>query len=183
MGAWQAVRDVVELMKLLPQGAVPSDHVGTATPSKPQDLPAMAVALRDVRESPSSVGGLAGTQAVSADQWSERTVVRTRAVLELTMFAGNPADLDELTDATAALLGARVDLRKRGFLDFSILSISAGAERDIGRNAQAGAFARTIECSIVHEEVPEVTTGPGGLIRTVHVELSEQFNEVMDVTR
>lgn len=183
MGAWRTVGDAIELLKAIPSAVIPTSHIGTASPSTSQGLPAIAVALKDAHESPSSLGGLVGTNAVSEDEWLEQRVIRTAGVMQLLMYAAGADDLDELTQATATVLEDYVELRKRGFLGFSILSIGPGEEKDIGRSQQAGAFSRTIECSIVHEEIPDDDSGPGGLIRSVHVEMNERFHEVMDVTK
>ncbi|MGH2703200.1 MAG: hypothetical protein ACRDJ2_15670 [Actinomycetota bacterium] len=189
MTAFHAVDDLVEQLKTIPASVVPHARIGSIVPHRTQDLPAIAVVLQDAQESSLGFGGLVGLSQTAEEEWTEATGSLTKGTLRVELFAESAADATSVGSAVATALDP-VQARSRGFVGFSVNSIGPIQEIGLGHNGSQSAFSRAIDISIVHERISSATTGPGGLIRTVHVDMHEEpqperddeFHEEMDVT-
>ena len=181
MSAWQAIQSLVGVLRRIPAGVVPPDHIGPSRPRAPAGLPAIAVAAHEVRESVSGVGGVVSSRRISETLWSSASGRTTTGRFELEGWAANEAAMTRLADAVFAVLGGPPEtMAAAGFVRLTTTSVGPV---DGARMAGAGpvVLRLPIGCSFVFEAVVPEETGPGGIIRQVQVAIEDGFDEVMDL--
>lgn len=178
MIVWKAVQDFIQVLKLIPESVIPPDRIGVKRPSRIQDLPAVVVAIGEVEESPIGIGGLVKTHRVSENQWIEARGKKASGILLIEIWASSEEVMNEVASAVFQTIEASEKLiRGMGFIRFSNREVRP-MEDVLG---MIRAVRMVIGYSIVYEEIKADTVGPGGIIKQVHVEIGDEFNEEMDL--
>lgn len=170
---------MIQVLKLIPESVIPANHIGMRIPSRRQDLPAIVIAIGEVKESPIGIGEMVGMQRVSDNQWIEVTGSKTSGLLSIEIWAASEEEMNEVTGTVFQIVEASEGkLRGMGFIKFGNSELKPVENVTVARQ---GAVRRVIRYSIIYEEIKVSTVGPGGIIRQVHVEIDDQFQEKMDL--
>lgn len=170
MTAWQAAQSLIALL----EDTAPAGHVSARRPSTAGDLPGVAVAVSEAQDIGAGLGGLVQTRKLSETAWSSVTASRTEGVFALELWAADSAAVHTLADAVVDALGAAGE----GFLRLSVSSLGPIDVAPLGFGGNATALKLPLGVAFVHETPLTEDIGPGGIVKTVHVELT---HEVMDI--
>jgi hypothetical protein len=182
VSAWQAVQSLIELLGAIPPGVVPASHVSARRPAAPADLSAVVVSAAEVTELPAGVGGTVATRRLSATAWSSVTATRSEGQLAIELWAADAAGMTALANAAfAALRPSASKLAEAGFLRLAVRSAGPIDEALLGVGGSDTALRLPIGCSFAYEAATPEETGPGGLIKTIHVDVRDDFHEVMEL--
>jgi hypothetical protein len=182
VAAWKSVQEFVKVLKLIPPGVVPTDHIGLERPSKETDLPAVVAWVSQLKEANVGVGGLPSSRKVDADHWEDVRVSRATGALAVEIWAATSGKVIEIADALFQRLEtSAVDLRDKGFIRFDHREVNPIEETKLGVDETKKALRMSLAFSIVFEDVRTETIGPDGIIRKVHVEINNQFQEKLDI--
>ena len=180
MSAWDAVQAAMAVLRQeLPNATIPDSNIGIARPSAAADLPAIAVSADETVESLGGVGRVVSATKVSDDLWSSDTASRSTGTLGLEIWAGDETRLGQVAEALFGAIAAEASVRTVGFLRLAARSIGPGERLTLASGGDA--FRLAVGCAYVHETVAAEDTGPGGIIRTVHVDIEDQFDEAIDL--
>jgi len=180
MAAWQAVLSLIEVLKTIPVSVIPPDHIGVRRPTRRTDLPAIVVSMGEVAESPIGIGGWVGVGQAAPGQWGEATGSKAAGVIAVEVWTTVTQGVTPVADALfAALAAGQTSLRGAGFVKFGNRTIKPV---DAATVANQAALMMGIEYAVTYEEVKAATTGPGGIIQQVHVDVAGEFDEQMDIT-
>jgi hypothetical protein len=175
MTAWQAVQSLIALL----DDVVPAGHVSGRRPAATGDLPALAVSAAGVTDIGSGLGGLVETRRLSDTAWASVTATRCTGVLTAELWAAG--DVGPLADAVVAALADAAAVGAAGFLMLSVESVGAIDEAALGFAGDDTALRLPLGLAFVHETPVSEDTGPGGIVKTIHVDLQDDFHEVMDL--
>jgi hypothetical protein len=165
MTVWQAAQSLISLLD------------GSARrPSAASDLPSVVVAVSEASDLGAGLGGLVGTRRVSDTAWSSITASRSAGVFALELWAADEPALNALADAVMDRL-----VPGEAFLRLSVQSLGPIDVAPLGFAGAATALKLPLGVAFVHETPATEDTGPDGIVKTVHVELSDDFHEVMDI--
>lgn len=182
MAAWSALLEVVQILKLIPAGVVAASHIGLARPSKAADLPAIVAVVNEIKESTIGIGGLASNERIDADHWRDVSGSRATGTMLLEIWAATPEKVIEVADAVfQRMKDAATDLREKGFIRFDHREVRPIEESRLGLDEAGRAFKMAVGFAIIYEEIKTDTVGPGGIIKRVHVEINDSFQEEMDI--
>ncbi len=170
MTAWQAVQSLISLL----EGTAP--HVSARRPSAAGDLPGVTVAVSEASDSGSGLGSLVETRKLSDTAWSSVTASRCTGVFALELWAADTNAVNSLADAVMNKL-----IPDDAFLRLNVQSVGPIDVAPLGFGGTATALKLPIGVAFVHETPLSEDIGPGGIVKTVHVELSDDFHEVMDI--
>ena len=179
MSAWQAVQELTALLQGLPPGAVPASHVGLRRPGTAGDLPAVVVSATDVEETQAGVGGIVGSRPLDETRWSSTNARRSAGTFGVELWAGDADGLGTLSDAVFDLIDGTGEVVAHGFLRLTVRSVGPGETRPLGA---ATAIALPVTLAFAFEAVVDEDTGPHGIIRHVHVDMTDTFHEAMDLS-
>src|SRR3954447_11249199 len=169
MTAWQAVQSLISLLEV----TAPAGHVSARRPAAATDLPGVAVAVSEASDSGSGLGSLVETRKLSDTVWSSITASRCTGVFAFELWAADANAVNALADAVMDKLVA-----SGAFLRLSVQSLGP---IDLAPLGAGTALKLPLGVAFVHETPLSEGTGPGGIVKTVHVELSDDFHEVMDI--
>lgn len=181
MSAYRAVQDIVDVLRLIPEAVVPHSRIGSISPTKKAELPAVVATLSEAAEVPIGIGRLEGLGRISDDEWSEATGTRTTGRIAIEILAENAATVETITGRVTDLLIDPAHSLARGFLKLSLSAVGAVGETGIGRNQNVAAFSRVLEYHAVHEHITRADPGPGGIIDEIQVDMHDEFHESFDV--
>jgi hypothetical protein len=180
MSAWDAVQAAIGVLRQeLPNATIADSKIGIARPSATGDVPAIAVSADETVESLGGVGRVVSATKVSDDLWSSDTISRSTGALGLEVWAGDETRLGQVVDALFGALADEAAVRSAGFLRLAGRSIGPGERLPLPGGGDALRLA--VSCAYVHETTTAEDTGPGGIIRTVHVDIEDEFDEAMDL--
>lgn len=180
MGAWKAVQDFLAILKLV-QASVPPDHIGVGLPISEADLPALVVAISEVKEMPIGLGGFASLERVAPDQWKEMRGSRCSGLMTIEVWDSTAEKIMELiNDVFKHLETSQTQVSDAGFLKFTTREVRPIEEIKLGAS-DAKALRMAIGFSIVYEEIKSSTTEPGGTIKKINVDIRDQFDESMNI--
>ena len=181
MGAWKAVQDFVGILKLIPASVLPQSHIGVGLPVKEADLPALVVAISEVKEMATGLGGLVSLEKVAGEQWKEVLGSMSSGLLMIEVWAATAEKILELTNAVFQHLEtSKAKVSGAGFLKFANQEVRPIEEVKLG-SSDSKALRMAIGFSIIYEEVKSSTTGPGGNIKEIHVDIHDQFDESLNI--
>jgi hypothetical protein len=172
MTAWQAAQSLISLL----EGTAPAGHVSARRPAATGDLPAVAVAITGASDAGSGLGSLVETRRLSDTAWSSVTASRTTGVFALELWAADTNAVNTLADGVMDKLVAA-----DAFLRLNVQSLGPIDVAPLGLAGTQTALKLPLGVAFVHETPLAQDTGPDGLIKTVHVELSDDFHEVLDI--
>lgn len=179
MAAWQAVLSLIEVLKTIPVSLVPAGHVGVRRPTRRADLPTIVVSMGEVVESPIGIGSWVGAGQVAPGQWVEATGSKAAGVIVVEVWTTEAQGVTPVADALfAALSAGQAALRGAGFVKFGNRAIKPVESATVANQA---ALMMGIDYAVTYEEVNAATTGPGGIIQRVQVEVAGEFDEQMDI--
>ena len=183
MPAWEALQSLITMLKTLPAGVVPGDHIGLRRPSVAADLPRIAVSVAAVQDLLAGIGGVVGSRQVSNTAWVSDTGLRTTGSFAIELWA---ADETTLGNLATAVFGVLEDVSVAATAGFDTLSVSSAGPIDLAPLSGAhppGAAALRLPagCGFSFEAVTPVQTGPDGIIKQVHVDVTGDVNEAMDL--
>jgi hypothetical protein len=158
MTVWQAAQSLISLL-----------DASARRPSAASDLPRVVVAVSEASDLGAGLGGLVGTRRISDTAWSSITASRSAGVFALELWAADEAALNTLADTVMDRL-----VPGEAFLRLSVQSLGPIDAVPPGLRLPLGV-------AFVHETPVSEDTGPDGIVKTVHVELSDDFHEVMDI--
>jgi hypothetical protein len=180
VGAWKAVQDFLSILKLVP-ASLPVDHIGLGLPIQEADLPALVVAISEVKEMSTGLGGLVSLEKIAADQWKETRGSRSSGLMRIEIWDSTAEKIMELTNAVFAHLDAsEAQVKSAGFLKFTTQEVRPIEEVKLGVS-ESKALRTAIGISIVYEEIKSSTTKPGGIIKEINVGIRGQFVESMNI--
>ena len=171
MTAWQAAQSLITLL----EGTAP--HVSARRPSAAGDLPGVAVSVSEASDVGAGLGGLVETRRLSDTAWTSVTASRCAGVFALELWAADNGAVNTLADAVMAALTAGAE----GFQRLTVQSFGPIDVAPLGFAGDATALRLPVGVAFVHETPLSEDTGPDGIVKTVHVELSDDFHEVMDI--
>jgi hypothetical protein len=180
--AWQAIQELIQILQGIPAGTIASNHIGATRPGATADLPAVVVAVTEVQESLAGIGGLVGTRKLSDTQWSSTSGSWASGRFSLEVWAKDEAKATAVADALFGALSGPVDtLAIAGFIRLATTSVGPIQQAVVGATGSTTALMLPIGCSFVFEAVAPEEIGPDGIIKQVHVEMTDTFDEVMDL--
>jgi hypothetical protein len=180
VSAYEAIGDLVEILRLVPDDAVPAAHVGSVVPSGSDDLPAVVATVSEAVELPIGIGGTDAVRRAGA-AWSQTGGSRTKGTFAVQIFAGGAAEVELITGHVTGVLANPSHTLSRGFLDLDLRAVGATAELAVGRSDDVPAFSRTLEYGGLHEKVVTEDPGAGGVIARVRVTARDEFHEAFDI--
>jgi hypothetical protein len=175
------LKGLTGVLQSLPSSTIPSAHVSIGRPTSGGALPAIAVSATAVQDLPAGVGRLVGTTRLSDTVWSSTTGSRIAGEVSVELWAADQAAMTTLADAVFELLDDPSVLEDAGFLRFAVASAGPVEEAVLGATGTDTALRMPIGCSFLFEAVVPAETGPDGLIKHVHVELTGVPDEAMDL--
>lgn len=167
------------MLRGLPPGVIAGERIFMRRPANAAELPMIAVSMQASRESPVGIGRHVDLSLIAPDEWATTTGTRAKGELHAELWAATGTDA--LTLASAAL--ARIDdqavaMRAGGFLDLSLKTLGPAQPMLAGTDA-------AVMMPLVFETTFEnlVTPPPGGegTIKTVHVDLTGELDESMEI--
>jgi hypothetical protein len=180
LAGWKALLEFIETLKGIPETVVPSDHIGMKIPAGSSELPALVASLGEMEESPIGIGGMAGTRRTPDESWSESRGKKGTGILFAEIWAGDENKVMEVAHALFQILETQAEiLRGKGFIRFGHRDVKPMETVNIGGQA---AKRMVTSYSVIFEEVQTETTGPGGIIRRIHVDLDHALGEEMDIS-
>jgi len=174
MTAWQAVQSLIQLL------GPAAPHVSGRRPAAVGDLPAVVASVTEANDVASGLGGLVETRKLSDTAWSSVTASRCSGVFAIELWADAENALGALAESVIDALGP--DAHTAGFLRLSVQSVGPIEQSPLGLAGTATALRLPLGVAFVHETPTAEDTGPGGIVKTVHVDLSDDFHEVMEIT-
>ena len=181
MIAWRALSAFVDLLKAVPPDIVASDHVGLRRPGEDQDLPCIAASVAGVEETLVGIGGLAGSRRLDEGEWEETTGKAASGVLSVEIWADAEDKVTQVADALTQVLEEAGNLVDNGFVGLRARSIGPMARAGLGTEGSLTALRLPLEWSFIYEDVRTERSGPGGIIRQIHVQIDEEFQESMEL--
>lgn len=179
MSAWLAIQKLQSLLAEIPVDVLPAGHCTTTRPAATSELPAIAVSADDVAETSAGLGGHVGTRRLPGPAWASSTATRSTGTLGVELWAVGATAMGALAEATfSALRATPTALAEAGFERLTVRSVGPGEQLALG---DADALRMAIGCAFSHEAVPPAAAETEGLIRTVHVELTDELHEVMEI--
>ena len=177
MTAWQAAQSLIQLL----QTAAPADHVSARRPAAAADLPGVVVSVTQATDIAAGLGGLVETRKLSDTAFSSVTASRCSGVFAVELWAAGEDAVSTLADVVIGALGPDADTLAAGFLRLSVQSVGPIEQAPLGFAGTATALRLPLGVAFVHETPTAKESGPGGIVKTVHVELSDDFHEVMEI--
>jgi hypothetical protein len=187
VGAWKAVQNFLPILNLIPESVLPASHIGVGRPTKDSDLPALVVAIREVKVTSVGLGGLVGlgklkkVEEEDTQQWKETRGSRSSGLLTIEVWGSTAEKILELTNAVFKQLEtSEAKLGEAGFLKFANQEVRPIEEAKLGAG-DSKALRMAIGFSIVYEEIKSDTIGPEGIIKRINVDINDQFDESMSI--
>jgi hypothetical protein len=174
MTAWQAAQSLIAVLA----DTAPAGHVSARRPSATGDLPAVTVAVSEAADIGAGLGGLVQTRKLSETAWASVTATRTEGVFALELWAADLAAVNALADAVMDALAPG-----EAFIRLSVRSFGPIDVAPLGFAGTTTALKLPLGVAFVHETPQTEEIGPGGIVKTVHVDLRDDFHEVMDIGR
>ena len=179
MSANTAIRSFITILGALPAGVIDPNRIGQSGPGGATDLPRIAVSLERVKESGIGIGGAVGL-AFDGAQWITTTGTRASGLLRLEIWTAGATGMTQIADAVLTLLaGSGATLFTSGFVRFETETLRSAEAVSLGD--LSAAIHRTLEFSVLHEDIATLTTGPGGVIKEIDVGINGQLNEKLIV--
>jgi hypothetical protein len=173
VGVQGGITGIIDLLKLIPGGVLPADHIGQSIPAKKQDLPAMVVSSGAIKESPIGVGGMISIQRNSEDRWIEKRGTRISGSLCIDIWATDEAGVMDVAKAMFQFLEAsKNQIRDMGFLRFAEQSIGPVETTTLSSQNGQNAAKLAAVYSIAYEDIKTIELDEGGVIREVHIVLT-----------
>ena len=180
MAGWKALLEFIETLKGIPETVVPSDHIGMKIPAGSSELPALVVSLGEMEESPIGIGGMVGMHRTPDEAWAESRGKKVSGILFAEIWAGDENKVLEVAHALFQNLESQAEiLRGKGFIRFVHREVKPIETVKVGEET---AKRMVTGYSMVFEEVETETTGPGGIIRRIHVDIDHELGEEMDIS-
>jgi hypothetical protein len=165
-------------LKTIPTG-IGADRIGRAGPLAAADLPRIAIALDQVRESVTGVGAVTSVSFDGA-QWNTVSGARVSGLLQIHIWAAGAAEITQVVEAVSTFLDSSFGaLAAAGFAVFETQAIRPAEGLRLADDSPA--LHTTLEFSIVYERVATLASGPGGRIAEIDVTIDGQLNETMTV--
>jgi hypothetical protein len=179
MAALSAVRKFVEMLRGLPAALIAPERIGLRRPAAGTDLPMIAVALARAREGPAGLGGFVSLTQVAPEEWASTTGSRCQGELRAEIWAASAAAVEELTEAVLQRLASQAGaLRAGGFVDLSLSGLGPAQPEALG---QAAALSMALTFDATFEDLVTPPPGGEGVIRNVHVEVTGELAESLDI--
>jgi hypothetical protein len=176
----QAVLSFVQVLQGLPSGVIATDRIGMRRPASASELPMIAVSLAAVRESPVGIGRHVALARVGPEAWATTSGSRCTGELHAELWAAGAAEISTLTSAVLDRLDAQASAaRTGGFVDLSLRGLGPAQPAAAGAGA---ALMMPLVFDITFEHLQTPPPGGEGIIRTVHVDLTGEHAESLDVT-
>jgi hypothetical protein len=176
------MQSFIGILETMPTTVVPADHIGARRPSATADLPSVVVAATEVRDTLAGIGGVVATTRLSQTAWTSTSATRSSGLFALELWAGDDAAIGQLAEeAFQALEGPPESLSAAGFLRLAVTSVGPIEQAALGVTGSDTALRLPIGCSFAFEAVTPEDIGPDGIIKHVHVEMKDEFDEVMDL--
>lgn len=177
--ALQAVLKIIESLQAMPPGTLAIGAVGLRRPAAGAELPMIAVSLTGVRDAAVGIGGLTSLDRIGPDQWATTTGSGVRAELRIELWAGTSGEISTLTNAVLAHLEDQAaTLRTAGFLRLALSDLGPAQPATAGTDA---ALLMPLAFGIRYEHLTTPPPGGEGIIRNVHVDLTGELDETMDI--
>jgi hypothetical protein len=179
MAALQAVSKIVESLQAMPPGTLTIGAIGLRRPGAGGELPMIAVALTRAREAAVGLGGFVSLGRVGPDEWATTTGSGVAAELRIELWAGTAGDMATLISAVLAHLDEQAAaLRSAGFLRLALSDLGPAHPATAGTDA---ALLMPLAFEIRYEHLTNPPPSGEGIIRNVHVDLTGEVDETMDI--
>lgn len=172
----QAIKRIVETLQKIPPEIVPSGHVGVKRPVTEDDLPAVVILAKNIKESGSGIGNFVGIQKEDADRVSEIKGSKLSGIFQVSVWDISADRIEKIIVVIIETITAnKTDLREAGFLYLSLVNeiypskLSADSLKEV--------IIRSIEYQVIFEFISRETLGPEGIIREIKVNLKDTFDE------
>src|SRR4051812_19854612 len=162
MTAWQAAQSLISLLA----GTAP--HVSARRPSAAGDLPGVAVSVTQASDLGSGLGSLVESRKLSDTAWASITASRCTGVFGVELWAADGNAVNALADAVMDKLVAG-----DAFLRLNVQSLGPIDLAPLGFAGDDTALKLPLAVAFVHEQPVTEDVGPGGIVKTVHVEMSD----------
>jgi len=181
VSALQAVLKFVQMLRGLPSGVIAADRIFLTRPAKAADLPMIAVSMAAARESPVGIGCHVDLREAAPAEWATTNGTRARGELHAELWTGSATEAMTLANAVLARIDDRAAaLRADGFLDLSITTLGPAQPMLAGADA---ALMMPLVFATTFENLVTPPPGGEGTIKTVHVDLTGEIGETMDIRR
>jgi hypothetical protein len=179
-----AILPLTTSLQKLPAATIPSDHIGTAAPTRGSETPAIALGLAESRATVPGIGGIVLEQKTDPSQWEQRFARRLEGVLRIDVYAEDEGDVSPLTnDAVQMLDEERLELRAAGYLHLGVVAWERAEIVTIGTgNRKRKVTRQTLTVDFVFERVDQELPGPGGIIQQLDVKLPLHEEEDFQIT-
>ena len=179
MSALQAVLKFVQILRGLPPGVIAGERIFMQRPARAAELPMIAVSMTDVRESPVGIGNHVHLGEIAPDEWATTTGTRAMGALHAEVWAANANEALTLVSAVLQRVHEEAAaMRGLGFLDLSIQTLGPAQPMPAGTDA---ALMMPLVFETTFENVVTPPPGGEGVIKTVHVELTGELDETLDI--
>lgn len=179
MASLQAVAAFIEVLRELPAATIAPERIGLGRPGAAGELPAIVVSMADAYESTIGLGNVVQLAEVEPANWVATTGRRVRGQLRVELWAADAAAIAQLTSAVLehAQLQASA-LRAAGFAGLSLTVLGPAQPM---RSGSVDAQMMPLAYAAVFEHLVTPPPGGEGVIRTVHVDLTGETAERMDI--
>jgi hypothetical protein len=182
LSALQAVSKFIQVLQGIPAAVIIPDHIGLRRPTGTADLPMIAVSIANARESPVGIGQHVALTRIGAEEWATTSGSRCTGELQAELWAANATAATAISTMTSAVLGRLNEqaaaLRIAGFVDLSLKSLGPAQPATVGPH---GAFMMPLVFETTYEDLATPPPGGEGIIRTVHVGLTGELEESMEI--
>lgn len=174
----QAIKIIVETLQKTPQAAIPPGHIGAKQPVSVDDLPAVTVSAKNIKESGSGIGNFIGIEKEDADRVNEIKGSKLSGIFQISIWDLSVDKIDEITTAVIETVTAnKTDLRKEGFLYLSLVDETSPSE--LSADPLKKVTVRSIEYEAIFEFISRETFGPEEIISEIRVNIKDTFDEKM----
>ena len=177
--ALQAVLKIIESLQAMSPGTLAIGAIGLRRPGAASELPMIAVSLAGARDRAVGLGSLVALERIGPEQWATTSGAGVRAVLRIELWAGTAGDISTLTSAVLAHLENQANaLRSTGFLRLALSDLGPAHPAMLGADA---VLVMPLAFAVRYEHLTTPPAGDEGIIRNVHVDLTGELDETMDI--
>lgn len=178
----QAIKRIVKTLQKIHPNVIPSGHIGVKRPASEDDLPAVVISVKNIKESSSGIGNFIGIQKGDVDRISEIKGSKFSGIFQVKIWDLSDARIDEITTAVIKIINTKkIALEKGGFTYLSLYSLGEICSTKISTDPSKEAMVRLIEYQGIFELINRKNFGPEGVIKEVHVHIDDIFDENMTV--
>lgn len=181
MSALQAVLKLVQTLRGLPSSVIAAERIFLTRPAKAADLPMIAISMAAARESPVGIGRHVDLSETAPEEWATTTGTRAKGELHAELWVASATEAMTLANAVLARIDDQAAaMRAGGFLDLSVTTLGPAQPMLAGTDA---ALMMPLVFATTFENLVTPPPGGEGTIKTVHVDLTGEIGETMDIRR